>query len=219
MIGAALDRFSKAALRSYLGQYEKELAQEIVGSCDSLLDIGCGAHSPIRDFSHRLRYTVGVDTFAGSIDVSRAAGIHNEYYKMDALEIGGRFAAGSFDAVIALDLIEHLPMQDGYQLIAAMERVARKKVVIITPNGFQPQRPIEGNPFQAHVSGWSYDEMRCLGYRIRGLNGWRPLRGELTAIRWQPKLLWENLSLLSQALTTTRPRFAYHLLCVKDIQR
>jgi len=42
----------------------------------------------------------------------------------------------SFDIVIAMDLIEHLPKSDGYKLLYEMERIARKACMIMTPNGF-----------------------------------------------------------------------------------
>ena len=46
------------------------------------------------------------------------------------------FSDRSFDAVIALELLEHLNKEEGYELIHNMERWARSKVIVSTPNGF-----------------------------------------------------------------------------------
>jgi SAM-dependent methyltransferase len=217
MFGVLADRASKAILRSAIGRYERLLERELVGSCASVLDIGCGSASPIRGFSHRIARTVGVDAWQPDLDSSRAAGIHSAYHAIDALQIGAHFTPGSFDAVIALDVIEHLPKPDGFHLLSLMEQIARKKVVIMTPNGFLPQRPEDDNHYQEHLSGWTPAEMRRLGYRVIGLSGWRPLRGEHGRITRRPRLLWEDLSLATTFITEQRPDWAFQILCVKQI--
>src|SRR5688572_22584485 len=112
----------------------RELEREVVGSCATLLDIGCGPNSPIKRFAHRLERTVGIDQFDGYLARTRDAAIHSEYRQGDALEIETIFGPRSFDCVVALDLIEHLEKADGLRLLEAMERVARKKVIVFTPN-------------------------------------------------------------------------------------
>jgi hypothetical protein len=198
-------------------QLERELEREIVGSCDSLLDLGCGHSSPIRHFSGRLRRAVGVDVFEPYLQRSVAAGIHTEYRCMNVLEAGDHFSPGEFGCVVALDLIEHLPREEGLRLLESMERIASRKVIVFTPNGFVPQEAYDGNPFQRHLSGWSVEEMRSRGYRVVGLFGWKPLRGERGEPRWRPRRLWDQIALLSQPLVRSRPEQAFHLMCIKDI--
>jgi hypothetical protein len=196
----------------------RELEREVVGSCASLLDIGCGQNSPIRRFAHRLERTVGVDQFEGYLARSQGAAIHSEYRQGDALEVDSMFGPRSFDCVVALDLIEHLEKPQGFRLLEAMERVARRKVIVFTPNGFLPQGEYDGNPWQAHRSGWDAPEMRARGYRVRGLYGWKPLRGELGAPRWKPHRLWGTLALWTQPLVERYPEHAFELFCVKDVR-
>lgn len=212
----------KNALRRLLIEpFEEPLARllerEIVGSCATLLDIGCGFDSPVKRFSARLERTVGIDLFTPYLDRSRAASIHSEYLEADALDIEARFGPRSFDCVLALDLIEHLDKAHGLRLLDAMERVARRKVILFTPNGFVRQSAYDDNPHQAHRSGWSPDEMRQAGYRLWGVNGWKPLRGERARPRWRPFRLWATLALWSQPVVERLPDHAFHLLCVKDI--
>src|SRR5690606_12372244 len=120
------------------------LEREIVGSCENLLDVACGSCSPVRTLSRKLSHTVGVDGFRPSIERSRAAGIHDEYLELDIRQLGERVPARSYDAVVALDLIEHLTKDEGLKLLKDMETIARKKVILFTPNGFLPQEPYDG---------------------------------------------------------------------------
>lgn len=203
--------------RSVFPPFRSLLAREVVGSCDTLLDLGCGRQSPVKEFSRGLSRVVGVDRHVPYLEESLAAGIHHEYRQADVLEIGSVFEPGSFDCVVALDLIEHLPKEEGLRLIPLMERIARKKVIIFTPNGFLEQRAYDDNALQEHLSGWSPAEMRALGYRVIGVNGWRPLRGERGVIRWRPEWLWRNVAFASQAVTVSRPESAFQILCVKDL--
>jgi hypothetical protein len=194
------------------------LEREVVGSCKTLLDIGCGFDSPVKRFSHRLERTVGVDLFAPYISQSREAKIHTEYHQIDALDVESKFGARSFDCVVAVDLIEHLEKPQGERLLEVMERVARRKVIVFTPNGFVPQEAYDHNPYQAHRSGWDLREMRERGYRMWGVHGWKPLRGERSEPRWKPYRLWATIALWTQPLVERRPQHAFHILCVKDMQ-
>jgi hypothetical protein len=57
-----------------------------------------------------------------------------------------------------------------------MENVAKKKIIIFTPNGFLRQDEYDGDKLQIHKSGWTVDEFKKLGYEVKGINGWKPLR-------------------------------------------
>lgn len=198
-------------------KYQRVLERELRGEGTSLLDVGCGSNSPIRRFAHTIPVRVGVDGFATSIEASRRDGIHTAYHQLDLVDIGTHFAPGSFDCVLASDVIEHFTKTDGLRLMAAMERIARRKVLIFTPTGFLPQTPYEGNAMQAHLSGWDVDEMRDHGYRVIGINGWQGFFGEGARIAWRPKRLWKRIAWLSRGLTATRPHLAYQILCVKTL--
>lgn len=210
-------RFDEIVFGKFKHQYESMLEHEILPSCKTLLDVGCGSNSQVRAFSKKMEYTAGVDGYAPAIEKSRAAGIHSEYDVLNILEIANRFPANSFDCVLASDVIEHLEKSDGLKLMRDMERIARKKVVIFTPNGFLPQGAYEGNEYQIHRSGWEIDEMQGYGYRIVGVNGWKPLRGELAAPRLRPHSLWARISFLTQPFVVYNPRRAFQILCIKDV--
>ncbi|MBU0708917.1 SAM-dependent methyltransferase, partial [Patescibacteria group bacterium] len=70
---------------------------------------------------------------------------------------------------------------------------------------------------QAHLSGWNVDEMKSEGYRVVGINGWRALRGKKAYVHLWPRLFWERVSLITQPITRILPRYAFQILCVKDV--
>lgn len=184
----------------------------------TLLDVGCGSLSPVKRFSKRMKKVTGIDAYQPSIDRSRALEIHHEYKLMNVMEMTKEFPEKSFDIVVASDLIEHLEKEDGFRLMEMMEKLARKKVIIFTPNGFLEQREYDGNTLQIHLSGWEVEEMQERGYRVQGINGWKPLRGEFAVIKWWPKVFWGRISLLTQKLTYNRPKKAFGIMCVKEFK-
>lgn len=200
----------------FTDQSTRLIRRSVAGACASLLDVGCGSASKVRAFSSELPFSVGVDISEDVVRESRNRGIHTAYAIIDITRLDRHFPSRSFDCVLASDVIEHVDKEAGDELIRAMERIARRRVVIFTPNGFLPQRAYGGNPFQEHLSGWTVKEMRHRGYRVVGINGWRPLRGERAIPRW-PRRLTARLSYVTQPLVFARPRFAFQLLCVKDV--
>ena len=214
---SAVRRVDRAVFGFPFESYFEMLEREVC-SCVSLLDVGCGERSPISFFTKRLAYTVGVDAFEPAIAKSRALGIHDDYRCMNVLDIEKEIPDRSFDCTVALDLIEHLTKEDGLRLLRAMERIARRKVVVFTPQGFLPQHAVGGNEFQRHLSGWEVDEMRGMGYRVIGISGWKPLRGAEAKPAWQPRFLCERLSLLTEPFFERRPEHAFQILCIKDMR-
>jgi SAM-dependent methyltransferase len=194
---------------SYLNTLRRMLAD-----CRSCLDIGCGGWSPTRHL--RFEHSVGVDGHTPLLDEARKNRTHTDFVFARAQEIGEQFAAGQFDCCVALDLIEHLTKGDGLKLIRDMERIAAKKIRIFTPSGFLSQRSRDGD-LQEHLSGWSADEMRSLGFEVIGMHGARSLRGEEHRHRFRPYALSGVVSAVSHyAYTRRHPEKAAAILCVKS---
>ncbi|MDP2587567.1 MAG: SAM-dependent methyltransferase [bacterium] len=220
-----LKRFYQKTIGRFAPGYEQEL-ERAVGDCRTLLDVGCGAYSPIKSFSAQSKQRLdatGVDAFGPSIERSRADGIHNYYVQMDILKIAERFAptrpgARHFECVLASDVIEHLPKEDGYKLLDQMESIAGKRVVVFTPNGFVRQGEYDKNPWQVHRSGWTRAEFEQRGYRVIGIGGLKRLKGEYGAIRFWPTRVWYVIADLTQRFVRGRPEHAYQLLAVKEMR-
>ena len=195
--------------------YPIELTR-VIFDCDPLLDVGCGNSSPVRYLPERI-YKIGVDAYYECIDNSRSANLHHEYLQTDVLNIGQHFKEKTIDCVLASDLIEHLEKDRGIELLQVMETIAKKQVIIFTPNGYFPQGSHDNNPWQIHRSGWFVDEMRGRGYSVIGINGLKCLRGDLSSIRWSPMFFWRLLSDISQKYTRRHPKYAFQILCVKNL--
>ena len=207
----------KFIFSSFIDEYYNLLDHELDGQIESVLDVGCGDSSKMQRFAQRLKYSVGVDNFEPRLLQGASASVYRQYKKLNILDIDKHFEPGSFDCVMALDVIEHLKKEDGYRLLEMMEKIARKKVLIFTPNGFLEQQAYDDNPLQVHLSGWDVDEMRSRGYRIVGVNGLKVLRGDRTKIKWWPESFWFRVSLLTQLLVRQRPRWAFQILCIKNL--
>lgn len=96
--------------------------------------------------------------------------------------------SGSYDIVMAFDLIEHLPKHQGYLLVYEMQRISRSMAVVFTPNGHVWQPPSSDNEWNAHISGWTPKEFRGLGWaELRGWTGMRHLIGPYGAPRMHPR--------------------------------
>lgn len=195
--------------------YYGMIAWELRGM-ESVLDVGCGSNSPLAKVKKHF-YSVGVDIHKPSVSQSRKNKIHDDYKIGNVLDIDKLFKAKQFDAVVALDLIEHLPKQKGRELLIQMTKLAKKKIILLTPNGFIQQIPYDGNEFQKHLSGWDVDDFRKMGFRVYGMRGLKWLRGEYATIKWKPWIFWAAVSTISEALVFFFPRLANQLFVVKDI--
>lgn len=183
--------------------------------CKSVLDLGCGYNSPARFLNGR--HLVGIDGYEPDLERARQRGTHDEYICGDVRRAAELVPGRRFDACIALDVIEHLTKEDGWQMLKAMEQIAVKKVIIFTPNGFVPQFSENGD-LQQHLSGWETGEMRQVGYRVVGMNGPKSLRGEKASIKYRPRLFWITVSLLGQCIySRRRPETAFSIYCSKEL--
>ena len=191
----------------------EDLTRELAG-CQSVLDLGCGYGSPLHYCA--VPFSVGVELFEPYLQETRKKAIHSQYIKADIRKL--ELKARSFDAVIALDVLEHLTKQQGTGLIRRMEDWARKKVIVLTPNGLLCRGCCDGDPLQQHRSGWRVGELRAAGYKVYGINGWEKLRGHRTSIKYRPAFLWARICDLTQKITYYHPALAFQLLAVKEIK-
>jgi hypothetical protein len=133
-------------------------------------------------------------------------------------EIDSVFRPRCVDAVVALDVIEHLEKEQGLELLSQLEALARRRVILFTPNGFVPQPAEADNPWQEHRSGFTTDELLRLGYRVRGMYGLWFLLGPYGEARLRPGFLWRRVADVTAPLVYASPRAAFSLLAVKDLQ-
>jgi len=186
--------------------------------CESVLDIGCGASPTMRQLG--VPRVFGLEGYRPSFEEAKRRNTHDEIVFGDVRDLASFFKPRQFDACVALDLIEHLTKPQGLKLLAEMESIAKKKVVLFTPSGFLPQRHASRDDLEEHLSGWDASEMAGLGYRVEGFLGPRSLRGEYHVLNRRPRLFWSIVSLFGHIFGThNQPEKAAAILCVKDLDR
>lgn len=216
----ALDRLIFPQIYNGYDSLEDILTKEILPECKSVLDIGCGVTltSPLKNIAPKLDKIVGIDLFEESIKINQKDPIYTEYFVWDAMKIDEKFSEKSFDCVVATDLIEHLTHGEGKIFLEKAEKIAKKKIIMFTPNGFIKQDEYENNKYQIHHSGWSVGDFKRLGFqKIYGINGLKLLRGELAKMRFKPEVIWFRISLITNIFTMRLPRLAFQLLAVRRL--
>lgn len=195
-----------------------------LADCDTVLDLGCGPESPLKYCT--VNYSVGVDAFAPYLETSKQKKIHNRYLlrKIENLN----FHPKSFDAVLLIEVLEHLSENDALATLKKAENWAKKKIIVSSPNGYISQKALDDNPLQKHKSGWTVRDMRRLSFTCRGLGGLKYLRQEvqddtmgddlLTSIRFSPKIFWFAVATLSQLVTYFLPSLAFEIFSVKKLR-
>ena len=201
------------------------LRKEILG-CESALDLGCGPSSPLQ-YCKNIKYSVGVEAFQPYLEESKRKKIHTEYIEKKIEEVD--FPENRFDAVILIEVLEHLPEKEGYAVLEKAKKWSRKKIIVSTPNGYLFQRELDNNQMQKHLSGWDTEKMSQMGFECRGLAGLKCLRREVqdntmgddltTTIKYRPRMLWFAAATLSQIITYQLPNRAFELFCVKKIKK
>jgi ubiquinone/menaquinone biosynthesis C-methylase UbiE len=188
----------------------------LTSSCNSVLDLGSGTSNRYIKQLKKAKYTVGLDLYAPYLRKSNKSSEHDDLIRADVRKLC--FREGSYDCVIASELIEHLSKAEGYELLRSIERISKDIVIVTTPNGFAPQDHDE-NALQHHKSGWTLREFERLGYRVYGLRGLRILTRNETVTRSRVLSAGIKLvSMITQPIASLYPETAYQLLCVKYLQ-
>jgi ubiquinone biosynthesis O-methyltransferase len=127
-----------------------------------VLDAGCGAGYGSAELARTAESVVGVDRAPEAIEFARAhyaaRNLTFEEASCEALPHGG----GSFDLVVAFEVIEHLENWRGFLEEARRVLAPNGQLVVSTPNKLyytESRGPHGANPF--HVHEFSFDEFRA----------------------------------------------------------
>lgn len=225
----------KANLKKYIiassdfGFYR--LLRKELKDCESVLDVGCGVNSPLGKIEKQF-YLEGIDLIPvkskSKIYNKKITGnfvpmeeykkkIHDKYTKGNILYIEKYYKSKSFDVIVLFHVLEHLRRSEGKIFLEKLEKIAKLKIIICTPNGFVPQNPLHGNIYQEHISGWFVKDFITRGYNVYGIRGFKFIRGEFAAIKYKPWYVWLYLSYLSEYITIPFPQLSFELMAVKTL--
>ena len=140
----------------------------------TVLDVGCGygrwaclmhsnywesglAKPPIVD---------GFDAFLPNVNFcSKMYCYHNVWHQKLPSEIKGKW-----DVVLAAEILEHIPQKDVEQTLDILEKAAKKRVIVSTPNWPAYRSGSETkfgyNKYEAHLSYVSRKYLKKRGYKI-----------------------------------------------------
>jgi hypothetical protein len=177
-----------------------------------ILELGCGEHSSLVgcELSHR---TIGLDIYRPYIEKHLA---NKDYLNCHEIDITSEKVLPflkTYPGVVLIDILEHLNIIDGEILLDRLDRYS-KCVLILTPNGYINNTPDDDNEYQMHLSGWTVKDFKKHGYKVRGYNGLKCLRGE-KAVPVIPGKIGAAIAILSQAIAWFKPNWAFHILAIK----
>ena len=195
--------------------------------CESVLDLGCGPSSPLQ-YCKNIKYSIGVEAFQPYLEESKRKNIHTEYLKQRIEEVD--FSLDSFDAVIMIEVLEHLTKETGLEILEKAEKWAKNKIIISTPNGYFPMGAVDSNAFQRHLSGWNIDALEKLGFKCYGVSGLKSLYLKenivhslnnekdniFSNIRFRPKKIFYVINGLLQVFSYYFPKKAFGLFAIKN---
>lgn len=193
-----------------------------LANAKTVLDIGCGDGQLMVKVNYDKKYEVtGVDLYRPALRKAKRTGVYKKTVLSDLTKL--KFKQKSFDVVLASQVIEHISKKDGLKILSLMEKIAKDKVIISTPNGFVPFEPFEDkddNPLQIHKSGWRVEEMKKLGYKIYGQGSnfiYRP-KGPLYKFRKLKNLLVIASYLLSP-IVYFYPNLSFIIIAIKNEEK
>jgi SAM-dependent methyltransferase len=146
-----------------------------------ILDVGCGFGKwgslcatnyweTINPDRGKMMEIVGCEGYLPNVEMAQRNGYYTDcvHLKFPPLP----FEDSSFDTVLMIEIIEHLPDAEAERLIAEAKRIARKRIVLSTPN-FPDFRKAHAsvtglNDLDSHLSYWSRSRLRKLGFIVRG---------------------------------------------------
>lgn len=179
-------------------------------ACSTVLDVGCGPGLVMNVVNRNRRlFAVGVDIFPPHLDMSARKGVFHTLVLGDVRRLP--FQPKSFDCVICCRTAEYLTQSEAAALLEVCEQLARRQVILVLITGFHPG---EGklDPYQEQRSNWRPEQMRALGYTVRGV-GLRFLRPRKDWTLFARLGVW----VVAGPLTYYVPSLAAYMLCVKKL--
>lgn len=195
------------------------IIRHLLGDAKNVLDVGCGDGSLMVKVNCDGKYNnvVGIDLYKPYLKEAKKSGVYKEIISADIRKI--RFKNKSFDVVLASQVIEHLNKKEALKLLAKLEKIAKYKVIVGTPNGyvkFDPFEMTDDNKLQEHKSGWTIKEMEIYKYKVYGQGSgfiYRP-NGLLSRFRRLKKIL-VVISYLLSPLSYFFPSTSAYMIAIK----
>ena len=160
------------------------LIQHEVSKDDSVLELGCGIMQHLLDFIPvyaktrlKCKSLSGVDINQDYLNFLEFKNVKTYLHNLTQLPIP--FDAQSYDVVLLIDVLEHLPtLEAATKLIDEAVRLAVKKIVVLTPTHFREVNPVGGsweefgfktNEYQRHLILIKKELLENYMFKIRNI--------------------------------------------------
>jgi predicted TPR repeat methyltransferase len=179
-----------------------------------VLDLGCGAGVAAETLNQdKKSYFIGIDGYEPYLEICRKRGFYNELRKQDLRKIS--LESKSVDTVLLLQVVEHLKKTEATQLIKESIKAAKQAVIISVPNGECFQDDYDDNKFHKHLSSWSSNDLKDMGFKVYG-QGLKVLYGDKSYGGGVPPNWWQRvvipLSIFLSPLVYFCPNLAVQLV-------
>lgn len=155
-------------------------AISLIKPSNVVLDIGCGIVP--HEYVHHDVY-IACEPFREYVDVlkqnrkniTRAVYLYSTFLVINEnwKSMLDKYENYAVDTIYLIDVIEHLPKEEGKELLKRTEKIARKQIVIFTPLEYIEQKVLSGGEdawglhgadYQVHKSVWTPDDFDSDGW-------------------------------------------------------
>lgn len=155
---------------------------------ERLLDLGCGLGTFLDWAKAKGIETYGTEIIPELVERGRARGHH-------MIDPGAPDMGGKFDAITAVDVLEHLRPDQTLELLTSVRRLLSANGYFIArfPNGQSPFSGAYQNGDLTHIACLAPNAVRQMaeqcGLRITGIHNLRPIARGLRGLKWRAAYL------------------------------
>lgn len=197
----------------------KKIINDNIKDCKTILDLWCWKWS-LNWCNIKDKDVIWMDVFWDYLsELKKMNTWYKDYINSNIMDVDKFFWEKSIDCIVMIEVIEHLEEKNAILLLEKIQKIAKKRVIIHTPNWYLVQSPFDWNEYQRHLSWYDVDFFKENWFNdIYWMWWYKKLRWEFWIPAYSPKLLFHILSELTEIFVFKMPRLAFQLLAIKNIK-
>lgn len=163
-----LDKFQFSLPWTYPAEIKKLIPRN-----STILDVGCGDGHLAHWINYEGEFKItGIDINKEELEIAKKRVTrHNKpiFENLLLVDITKKMPfKKKFDIVLCSQVVEHLNKDQALYLIQRIEKLAKKRIIIATINGFFQFNHKVAGKYDIHLSGWSPKDFSSRGYNVSG---------------------------------------------------